>query len=81
MDSFIVLNMILVIIVVVILMAIAFFAIGCFIGYKWEDRKILKRNQGERITKYEESEQEKKAKKDWKNFLEYDGSATDGVDI
>lgn len=80
MDNFVVLNMMILITITFILMAVAFFAIGYFIGYKCEDRKLLKRKQGE-DDKYEESDQEKKAKKEWKKFLEYDGSAPDGIDI
>ena len=55
-----------------VLMAFAVFAIGFLIGYKKEDKKIwLKERQNE----IKESDKEKKAKKDWKNFLNYDGSS------
>lgn len=68
--------MILVIICFLLFALITFslFAIGFLIGYKTEDicekKKIQMRNN--KIT--EETIEEKKAKKDWKRFLEYDGS-------
>jgi len=60
---------------VFMLMAFAIFAIGFLIGYKSEDNKIIKRKQQLELKEIPESEKEKKAKKEWKNFLEYDGSA------
>lgn len=57
------------------LMAFAVFSIGFLIGYKSEDNRILKRKQ---LAEIKESDKEKKAKKDWKKFLEYDGSVPIG---
>lgn len=81
MDNFVVLNMIFLIAIAFMLMAFAVFAMGFLIGYKMEDKRSSKRKQGADNNKYEESDQEKKAKKEWKKFLEYDGSAPDGVEI
>lgn len=57
-----------------VLSIFSLFAIGFLIGYKAEDlrekRKIQFNNK-----QSEESIEEKKAKKEWKSFLEYDGSA------
>ena len=57
------------------LTAFAVFSIGFLIGYKSEDNRILKRKQ---LAEIKESDKEKKAKKDWKKFLEYDGSVPIG---
>ncbi len=59
-----------------LIIAFAIFAIGFLIGYKHEEKKIIKRTfeKNEHLT--QETEEEKKAKKEWKKFLEYDGSAT-----
>ncbi len=58
-----------------LLIIFALFVIGFLIGYKHEEKKILSKTH----TNYEngifESEQEKKSKEEWKNFLKYDGSA------
>ena len=48
------------------------FAIGFLIGYKSEDRRHTK---SKIITQKAESAEEKKFKKEWKSFLEYDGSS------
>lgn len=61
-----------------LLMAFAVFAIGFLIGYKHEDSKILKKSVQTEIKDIKESDQEKKSKKDWKRFLEYDGSVPVG---
>ncbi len=66
------------IVLVFILMTFAVFAIGFLIGYKSEDNRILKRKQQTAIKEIIESDKEKKAKKDWKKFLEYDGSVPIG---
>lgn len=59
-----------------ILMSIAIFVIGFFVGYRSEDKKIFKRVKQEKVIETHESDEEKKAKKDWKKFLEYDGSTS-----
>ena len=68
------------IVLIFILMAFAVFAIGFLIGYKSEDNRILKRKQQIEIKEIKESDKEKKAKKDWKKFLEYDGSVPIGYE-
>ncbi len=59
---------------VLALMLIAFgiFAVGFLIGYKRENKKILKNNLYK-----SNNEKEEKQKKKWKEFLEYDGSLND----
>jgi len=57
------------------LMAFAVFVIGFLLGYKGEDKRALKRMQQTSNKETRESDQEKKAKKEWKKFLEYDGSS------
>lgn len=59
-----------------LLIAFAVFAIGFLIGYKHEEKRILKKSQQKSDNEIHESEEEKKAKRDWKNFLKYDGGAT-----
>lgn len=56
------------------LMAFGAFAVGFFIGYKREDKKALRRKRESEIDIKRESEEERKSKKEWKKFLEYDGS-------
>ena len=75
METFIVLNIIIYLFFAFTLMALGVFAVGFFIGYKSEDKKILKKK-----TKTYESDKEIKAKKEWKKFLEYDGSAPNGAE-
>jgi len=75
MNNSITIYMTILIALVFMLMAFAIFAIGFLIGYKSEDNKIIKRKQQLELKEIPESEKEKKAKKEWKNFLEYDGSA------
>lgn len=79
MESFVVINMI-VILTAFVLIGFAVFAIGFLIGYVIENHKTVKRREETLNNKNEESEQEKKAKKEWKKFLEYDGSAPQGVE-
>ena len=52
-------------------MAFAVFAIGFLMGYKKEDKRIKTKN---RNMDFGDEIKEEKAKKDWKRFLEYDGS-------
>ena len=56
------------------LVAVAIFGIGFFIGYKYEDRKIKLKKENIDTKEIVESDKEKKAKKEWRKFLEYDGS-------
>ncbi len=58
-----------------IIMAIAIFCIGFFIGFKREDDKIVQDNKTKKDISLQESEDEQKAKKEWKKFLNYDGSS------
>lgn len=58
-----------------VLMTFALFVIGFLLGYKKEDRKILEKKHQDKNNEALESDREKKAKKEWKKFLEYDGSA------
>lgn len=62
------------------LMAFAVFAIGFLLGYKNEDKRVLQKNQQTYIKEAQESDKEKKAKKEWKKFLEYDGTTPSGVE-
>ena len=80
METFIVLNIVIYLFFAFVLMGLGVFAVGFFIGYKSEDRKILKKKQQKEMTKTYESEKEIKAKKEWKKFLEYDGSAPNGAE-
>ena len=57
-----------------LLVAIAIFGIGFFVGYKIEDKKTKKKIKNSEVKEIEESENEKKIKKEWRKFLEYDGS-------
>ncbi len=79
MNSFVIFNMI-IIMMAFVLMAFAVFTIGFLFGYKIEDRKIFNKREETVGMKNEESEQERKAKKEWKKFLEYDGSSPTGVE-
>lgn len=79
MEIFVVLNVMIYLIVAFALMALGVFVIGFFIGYKSEDKRILKRKQQREIKETQESEKEIKSKKEWKKFLEYDGSTPNGV--
>ena len=67
--------MIIFIALIFVFVAFAVFAIGFLLGYKSEDNRIMKRKQQ---TEIQESDKEKKAKKEWKKFLEYDGSSPVG---
>ncbi len=60
--------------VVGVLLIFSLFAIGFLIGYFCEDKRLSKRSK-EKID-FEESEEDKKMKREWKNFLSYDGSIT-----
>ena len=75
MDKLILIYLTIFIVLIFMLMAFAVFSIGFLIGYKSEDNRILKRKQ---MAEIKESDKEKKAKKDWKKFLEYDGSVPIG---
>lgn len=80
METFIVLNIIIYLFFAFTLMALGVFAVGFFIGYKSEDKKILKKKRQKELTKTYENDKEIKAKKEWKKFLEYDGSAPNGAE-
>ena len=60
-------------------MVIGVFAIGFFIGYKNEEAKIIKANRQNALKNIKESDMEQKAKKEWKKFLEYDGSVPERI--
>ena len=47
---------------------------GFFIGHKYEDRKIKLKKDNIDTKEIVESDKEKKEKKEWRKFLEYDGS-------
>ena len=78
MENFMFLIFIFMVIMALVLMTFAVFAIGFLFGYKSEDKKLSKRKEPNENSTTQESDKEKRAKKDWKNFLEYDGSAPDG---
>lgn len=59
-----------------LLLIFALFAIGFLIGYRFEEKRILKKSV--KSDEIPETDQEKKAKREWKNFLKYDGSAPAG---
>lgn len=80
METFIALNIIIYLIVAFALMTFGIFVIGFLIGYKSEEKKILKRQQQKVNTEIKESEKERKAKNEWKKFLEYNGSTPSGVE-
>ena len=50
------------------------FALGFLIGYKREEKTLSKNSVCKNDNEAGISEKEKKAKKDWDNFLKYDGS-------
>lgn len=79
MSNTIIMYMTVFIALIFVLAAFAVFAIGFLLGYKCEDKRLAKRNQQFEARKAEESDKEKKAKKDWKNFLEYDGTVSDNT--
>ncbi|MBR6502282.1 MAG: hypothetical protein IKT42_02460 [Clostridia bacterium] len=59
--------------VLIFLLALfSIFAIGFLVGFKIEDKKLRREKSSPDL---KESEKEKKAKKEWRKFLEYDGSA------
>lgn len=60
------------------LILFALFAIGFVIGYKIEDRRLIKKKRFAQDKPIQESAEEKKSKKEWKKFLEYDGSTPTG---
>lgn len=62
------------------LMAFAVFAVGFLLGYKNEDKRVLQKNQQASVKEIQESDKEKKAKKEWKKFLEYDGTTPNGAE-
>ena len=80
MENLVIINTMIIVMMTFLLMASGLVAIGFFIGYKTENRKILKKRLELNNKNYEENEKERKAKKEWKKFLEYDGSAKSGVD-
>ena len=56
-----------------VLMAFAVFSIGFVLGYKKESKNVLKRSFQAKEQKVN-NEKEENAKREWKKFLEYDGS-------
>lgn len=56
-----------------LLIAFAVFVIGFLIGYKHEEKRIFKAKKSDEF-ETQETEEEKKSKREWKNFLKYDGS-------
>ena len=61
-------------VIALILMVFAVFMIGFLIGYKTEDMRIKTKKYNVDNKTSNENKNEEKAKKDWKRFLEYDGS-------
>ena len=80
MDSIAIIYMMFFIMIIFVLIALGVFSIGFWIGFRVENKKIIKRRQEQCNNQYEESEKEIKAKKEWKKFLEYDGSTPNGVE-
>ncbi len=63
-----------------LLMAFAIFCIGFFVGYRREDCKIMRKNQIH--SEPDLNKKQENSEKQWKNFLNYDGSAnSDNNDI
>ena len=60
-------------VIALMLMVFGVFAVGFLFGYKIEDKRLKARKH--HSENKEETIKEEKVKKDWKNFLEYDGSA------
>ncbi len=58
-----------------VLMSFAIFCIGFFVGFKREQNKILQKQFKKSDICKQESEEEQKAKKEWKKFISYDGSS------
>lgn len=61
------------VLLVTVLLSFIVFAVGYFIGYRYEERRFLRNNQPKPDLKATESDEEKKSKREWKNFLKYDG--------
>lgn len=80
MNNYIMFYTIIQIMLTFVLIGFAVFMIGFLIGYKNEDKKFLKKKNLSETTEIIESDKEKKAKKEWKKFLEYDGSAPTALD-
>lgn len=81
MDNLVITYMMIFIVLIFAFVAFAVFAIGFLIGYRSEDKRLSKRNQQAEIRNIQESDKEKKAKKDWKKFLEYDGTTPDNSEF
>ena len=60
-----------------LLLIFALFVIGFLIGYRHEEKRISNKNCNKDEKEAFESDEEKKAKEEWKKFLKYDGSAPD----
>ncbi len=56
------------------LLIFSLFAIGFLIGYYFEEKRFSKRKNEK--NSFVESEEDKKAKREWKKFISYDGSTT-----
>lgn len=80
METFVVVNIMVYLIVAFALMAFGVFVIGFLIGYKREDKRLSNTKHQKKIIEEKESEKERKAKKEWKKFLEYDGSTPHSVE-
>ena len=78
METFVVLNVVIYLIVAFLLMTFGVFVIGFLVGYKREDKRLMKQEHQKQTVEITESDREKQAKKEWKKFLEYDGSAPTG---
>ncbi len=71
-------KILLVIVIVLLIMALSIgvFAVGFFIGYTREDKRLYKKaTQGENEQNLAQKAREEKAKREWQRFLNYDGSS------
>lgn len=64
---------------VIFLIVFSLFAIGFFIGFYFEEKRVIKKTHIKEEKENYESEEEKKSKREWKKFLNYDGSAPYGA--
>ena len=74
MESFTILYMVFFYVIALVLMTFAVFMIGFLIGFKTEDRRIKAKKYTNENKNFNENTNDEKAKKEWKKFLEYDGS-------
>lgn len=71
--------LLLMLIVLILILAAFTFFVGFWIGFAGESNRFKRKNalQGKKEPSEKEKNRIKKTKRDWKRFLEYDGSVPD----